>query len=88
MNYENFNPRAFLLAQARELITQAANAAMADGSLPQAELPAFITEIPADRKNGDVASNMAMAGARAWHKAPKMIAEAILAHLPSLQGTC
>ena len=88
MNYENFNPRAFLLAQARELLTQAANAAMADGSLPQAELPAFITEIPADRKNGDVASNMAMAGARAWHKAPKMIAEAILAHLPSLQGTC
>ena len=50
MNYENFNPRAFLLAQARELLTQAANAAMADGSLPQAELPAFITEIPADRK--------------------------------------
>ena len=88
MNYENFNPRAFLLAQARELLTQAANAAMADGSLPQAELPAFITEIPADRKNGDVASNMAMAGARAWHKAPKMIAEAILAHLPSLQDTC
>ena len=88
MNYENFNPRAFLLAQARELLTQAANAAMADGSLPQAELPAFITEIPADRKNGDVASNMAMAGARAWHKAPKMIADAILAHLPSLQGTC
>ena len=88
MNYENFNPRAFLLAQARQLLTQAANAAMADGSLPQAELPVFITEIPADRKNGDVASNMAMAGARAWHKAPKMIAEAILAHLPSLQNTC
>ena len=87
MSYENYNPRAALLAQARDLLTRAAQAAMADGTLPEAELPAFIVEIPADPKNGDVASNLAMAGARAFRKAPRMIAEAITAHLPELTGT-
>ena len=87
MSYENYNPRAALLAQARDLLTRAAQAAMADGSLPAAELPGFIVEIPADPKNGDVASNLAMAGARAFRKAPRMIAEAITAHLPELTGT-
>ena len=52
-----------------------------------AELPAFIVEVPADTKNGDIASNIAMAGARTWHKAPKLIAGAILAHLPGLAGS-
>ncbi len=87
MSYENYNPRAALLAQARDLLTRAAQAAMADGSLPEAELPGFIVEIPADPKNGNVASNLAMAGARAFRKAPRMIAEAITAHLPELTGT-
>ena len=87
MSYENYNPRAALLAQARDLLTRAAQAAMADGSLPEAELPGFIVEIPADPKNGDVASNLAMAGARAFRKAPRMIAEAITAHLPELTDT-
>ena len=87
MSYENYNPRAALLAQARDLLTRAAQAAMADGSLPEAELPGCIVEIPADPKNGDVASNLAMAGARAFRKAPRMIAEAITAHLPELTGT-
>ena len=87
MSYENYNPRAALLAQARDLLTRAAQAAMADGSLPEAELPGFIVEIPADPKNGDVASNLAMAGARAFRKAPRMITEAITAHLPELTGT-
>jgi len=54
------------------LLTAAAKAAMADGTLPEAELPAFIVEIPADVKNGDIASNLAMAGARTWRKAPRM----------------
>ena len=58
---------------------------MADGTLAEAELPAFIVEIPADTKNGDIASNLAMAGARTWRKAPKMIADALLAHLPSIE---
>ena len=84
--YQNYNPRQAALDEARALLTAAAKAAMADGTLPEAELPAFIVEIPADVKNGDIASNLAMAGARTWRKAPKMIADALLAHLPSLEG--
>ena len=83
--YQNYNPRQAALDEARALLTAAAKAAMADGTLPEAELPAFIVEIPADVKNGDIASNLAMAGARTWRKAPKMIADALLAHLPSIE---
>ena len=85
--YQNYNPRQAALDEARALLTAAAKAAMADGALPEAELPAFIVEIPADVKNGDIASNLAMAGARTWRKAPKMIADALLAHLLSLENS-
>ena len=84
--YQNYNPRQTALDEARALLTAAARAAMVDGTLPEAELPAFIVEIPADVKNGDIASNIAMAGARTWRKAPKMIADALIAHLPALDG--
>ena len=86
MDYQNYNPRLAALTEARTLLTDAVQAAMADGTLPQADLPDFIVEIPADVKNGDVASNLAMAGARAFHKAPRQIAEAITAKL-DLNGT-
>ena len=79
--YQNYNPRQTALDEARALLTAAAKAAMADGTLPEAALPDFIVEIPADVKNGDIASNVAMAGARAFHKAPRQIAEAITAKL-------
>ena len=87
MEYKNYNPRAAALAQARTLLTDAVKAAIADGTLPEAALPDFIVEIPADVKNGDIASNIAMAGARSWRKAPKMIADALLAHLPSIENS-
>ena len=80
-DYKNFDPRAALMAEARAVLERAAAAAMADGSLPKADLPAFITETPADAKNGDVAANIAMAGARVWRMPPRRIAEAIAAHL-------
>ena len=85
--YKNYNPRKDALDEARALLTQAAQAAMAAGELPQTDLPDFIVEIPGDVKNGDVASNLAMAGARVFKKAPRQIADAILAHLPSLEGS-
>lgn len=43
--YQNYNPRQAALDEARALLTAAAKAAMADGALPEAELPAFIVEI-------------------------------------------
>ena len=86
MNYKYYNPRKAALDTARELLTGALNAAVVDGSLPEAPLPEFIVEIPADVKNGDIASNAAMAGARAFHKAPRQIAQAIVDHL-NLEGS-
>lgn len=68
-------------AQYKELIKKAAQAAIAEGQLPEGELPDFIIEIPADNKNGDLASNAAMVSAKAFHKAPRQIAEAIASHL-------
>lgn len=65
----------------KQKIEEAMRSAIAAGDLPEATLPAFIIERPADKKNGDFSTNAAMAGARAFRKAPKMIAEAITEHL-------
>ncbi|MBQ7124669.1 MAG: arginine--tRNA ligase [Oscillospiraceae bacterium] len=73
-------------AQYRELIIKAVNAAIAAGELPEGELPKFNIEIPADNKNGDLASNAAMVSAKAFRKAPRQIADAIFAHM-DLEGT-
>lgn len=68
-----------------EAIENAVNSATQNGDLPQADMPKFIIEKPADKKNGDFSSNIAMAGARAFHQAPRMIAEAIVKNF-SLDG--
>lgn len=68
-----------------EAIESAVNSAIKSGDLPQADMPKFIIEKPADKKNGDFSSNIAMAGARAFHQAPRMIAEAIVKNF-SLDG--
>ena len=70
----------------RERILEAAGRAMADGTLPTVPTGDFIVEVPGDRKNGDFSSNAAMAWARDFHKAPRMIADAILSHI-DLAGT-
>ncbi|MCC8073207.1 MAG: arginine--tRNA ligase [Clostridiales bacterium] len=62
-------------------ITDAVKAAMECGDLPQGEIPQFIVEKPANKANGDYSSNIAMAGARVFHKAPKIIAQCIVDHL-------
>ena len=66
--------------------TDAVNKAIENGALPQSEIPEFIIEQPADRKNGDFSSNIAMAGARAFHQAPRSIAQAICDNI-SLDGS-
>jgi arginyl-tRNA synthetase len=62
----------------KEKIISAVETATKKGDLPQAELPSFIIEKPGDKKNGDFSSNIAMAGARVYRKAPQMIAQAIV----------
>ena len=54
----------------RDMIEAAAAAATAAGELPEGTLPAYTVEVPGDRKNGDLAANVAMVSARAFHAAP------------------
>lgn len=61
----------------KNIIVEAIKKAIADGALPEAEIPQFNIEKPANKDNGDYSTNVAMAGARAFKKAPRMIAEAI-----------
>ena len=74
-----------MIQAAREQVaalTQAAyEKAAAEGLLPAgAEVKATI-EIPKDDTHGDYASSFAMAGAKALHRAPRQIAQAIVEHL-------
>lgn len=66
--------------QLRQIIDNAAKAAIEAGKLATGDLSPYIIEIPADRKNGDLATNVAMASAKTFHCAPRMIAEALLTH--------
>ncbi len=51
---------------------------VADQELPAVPFPAFRVEIPADKSHGDFAANVAMVSAKAFHMAPRVIAEKLL----------
>ncbi len=67
--------------QLKNAITNAINSAIKNGDLIEAALPDFVIEVPADRKNGDFATNAAMAGARVFRTAPVKIAQAITSNI-------
>lgn len=70
----------------REKILDALGRAVANGELPAEPLPAFNIEKPANSANGDFSSNIALAGAKAFKKAPRMIAQSIADNI-DLDGT-
>lgn len=72
--------------QLNNCILKAMEKAMADGSLPEAQVPGYNIEVPANRENGDYSTNVAMAGAKAFRMAPRQIAEAIGKNI-DLSGT-
>ncbi|MEG1639931.1 MAG: arginine--tRNA ligase [Ruthenibacterium sp.] len=86
-DFKNYNPKQAAMDETRALLTLGVKNAMANGTLPEKEMPYFVVEIPNDNKNGDIASNIAMAGARVFGMAPRKIADAIVAALPSLQDS-
>ena len=63
--------------QLKKIIVKAIKQAQEKGELPAAELYDFIIETPADRTNGDLATNAAMAGAKSFRMPPFKIAKAI-----------
>lgn len=80
------NPIAQAKAQIRELLLGALGRLTAAGTLEAVPVPDFTVEIPADPKNGDFAANLAMVSAKAFHMAPRKIAEAIASEM-NMTGT-
>ena len=77
---------ALAVSKLKEAVTEAIKKAISDGALPEAELPDFIIETPADQSHGNFATNAAMAGAKAFRMPPFKIAQAITERL-DLSGT-
>lgn len=70
----------------RRKIIEALGRAVANEELPAEPIPDFIVERPSNSANGDFSTNVAMAGARAFKKAPRAIAESIVKNL-DLEGS-
>ncbi|KAA9032815.1 arginine--tRNA ligase [Niallia endozanthoxylica] len=62
------------------LRAEIAAAVVKAGLASEEQLPDVVLEIPKDKVNGDYSTNMAMQLARVAKKAPKMIAEELVAH--------
>ena len=73
--------------QAAAIVKAAYDKAVAQGELPQAELPAVTVETPKDAANGDWASTVAMQCAKPLRMAPRKIAESLVRNM-DLAGTC
>lgn len=58
-------------------IKNAVQSAIEAGALPEGELPDIVLEVPPKKELGDFATNVAMQSARAFHMAPRKIAEEI-----------
>ena len=65
-------------AQIRNLINEALGRLVADGKAPNEPLPAFTVEATNDSSHGDFAANTALVSAKAFHKAPREIAQMIV----------
>ena len=74
-------------SQTAELVMKALGELVADGTFPEEPIPAFIEEIPADPKNGDVSTNAAMVCARPFRNNPRVIAQKIADKI-NLEGSC
>ncbi|MEF9866098.1 MAG: arginine--tRNA ligase [Oscillospiraceae bacterium] len=76
------NPKANAMNEAKALLCNAAAKAF-----PDKEMPSFVIEIPADNKNGDIATNFALAAAKLFGAPPRNIATALCEELGDLSGT-
>ena len=72
--------------QAAALAMNAYQAAVADGTLPQAEVKTAPVEIPKDTANGDFTTTFALAASKALRQPPRNIAQTLLDHM-DLEGT-
>ncbi len=67
--------------QAAALAMAAYKAAVADGTLPEAEVKTAPVEIPKDTANGDFTTTFALAASKALRQPPRNIAQTLLDHM-------
>jgi arginyl-tRNA synthetase len=67
--------------QVREAVRNALERCFADGTLASGVVPTLVVERPALAEHGDFATNLAMLLAKAEKKPPRLVAEALVAHL-------
>ncbi len=80
--YRHIDMLDAIMQEAKACLEQALRRAVAAGDLsPKGDIPDFVTEVPADAKNGDVAANIALVSAKTFGMAPRAIAEAIVKHV-------
>ena len=72
--------------QAAALAMTAYRAAVADGTLPEAEVKTAPVEIPKDTANGDFTTTFALAASKTLRQPPRNIAQALLDHM-DLEGS-
>ena len=72
--------------QAAALAMAAYRAAVADGTLPEADVKTAPVEIPKDTANGDFTTTFALAASKALRNNPRVIAQTLLDHM-NLEGT-
>ena len=72
--------------QAAALAMAAYRAAVADGTLPEADVKNAPVEIPKDTANGDFTTTFALAASKALRNNPRVIAQTLLDHM-NLEGT-
>lgn len=72
--------------QIYDIINNAVKKSIANGQLPEGEIPQFNVEVPADRSHGDYSTNAAMVSARVFRTSPMKIAAALCENA-ELDGT-
>ena len=72
---------AMTVEKLNNAIKEAFKTAISEGLLPEADIPSFHIEVPADSSHGDLATNVAMVSAKAFRSAPRKIAEIITSKL-------
>jgi len=72
--------------QVAQLAMNAYQAAVADGTLPQADVKTAPVEIPKDTSNGDFTTTFALAATKLLRQNPRAVAQALLDHM-DLEGS-
>lgn len=81
------NAFIMLTENIKSSIRDALNNAMINGIIAATDIPDINVEIPANRNNGDLSSNIAMTSAKIFKISPHKIAEIIVSDLKSLSNS-